>query len=246
MGGASIADFESSDLSEYKDGSVYGTNVSKYNLKAPKVSKEILIGDLQAMERGDLGLTESEQDQIIDKSAEQQRAMLNAQNAIAARQAMGGVPGVSSGQQMDKQRKDAESLAQTSAFAASNAAQMSKALAEAKRQEILARLEGQQDRRRENTMFAMEQWQKHSQAAAETASLAAWSDIRLKRDIELIGKSPSGINIYRFQYKVADGFYTGAMAQELLESHPEAVIQSPTGFYAVRYDLIDVDFREEQ
>ena len=49
---------------------VYGTNVSKYNLKAPKISKEVLINDLQAMERGELGLTESQQDQIIDRHSD--------------------------------------------------------------------------------------------------------------------------------------------------------------------------------
>jgi hypothetical protein len=34
------------------------------------------------------------------------------------------------------------------------------------------------------------------------------------------------------------------MAQELLETNPEAVVLMPSGFYAVLYDQIDVDFVE--
>tara|TARA_R100001463_G_scaffold35008_3_gene76603 strand:- start:31786 stop:32310 length:525 start_codon:yes stop_codon:yes gene_type:complete len=146
---------------------VYGTNVSKLNLRAPQVSKQVLINDLQAMERGELGLTESQQDQIIDRAGEQQRAMINAQNAISARQAMGGVPGVASGQQMEMQKQIAGSQAQASAMAASEAAKLSQSLAEAKRQEILARLEGQQDRRRENTMFAVSEVGDNLEALAD-------------------------------------------------------------------------------
>lgn len=146
---------------------VYGTNVSSLNLRAPQVSKQILINDLAAMERGELGLTESQQDQIIDRAGEQQRAMINAQNAISARQAMGGIPGVASGQQMEMQKQTAGSQAQASAMASAQAAKLSQSLAEAKRQEILARLEGQQDRRRENTMFAVSEVGDNLEAIAE-------------------------------------------------------------------------------
>jgi len=230
----------------------YGTKVSKSNLRAPKVSKSVLINDLQAMERGELGLTESQQDQIVDRAGEQQRAMINAQNAMSARQAMGGVPGVASGQQMEMQRQAAGSQAQASALAASESAKLSQSLAEAKRQEILARLEGQQDRRRENTMFAIQTASDNLQAAGETAEGAAQaaavigaSDVRLKSNIVCWGKSPSGIPIYSFEYKAEPGvLYTGAMAQDLLVTHPEAVLTRPDGMYAVRYDLIDVDFKK--
>lgn len=149
---------------------VYGQKVSKSNLRAPKVNKQILINDLDAMERGELGLTESEQDQIVDRAGEQQRAMINAQNAISARQAMGKVPGVASGQQMEMQKQIAGSQAQASAMASAQAAKLSQSLAEAKRQEILARLEGQQDRRRENTMFAVSEVQDSAEALADFIS----------------------------------------------------------------------------
>ncbi len=71
-----------------------------------------------------------------------------------------------------------------------------------------------------------------------------FSDQRLKTDIEPIGMSPSGITIYRFRYWGDCRLYEGVMAQELLETHPEAVVLMPSGFYAVLYDQIDVEFFE--
>ncbi len=66
-----------------------------------------------------------------------------------------------------------------------------------------------------------------------------WSDIRLKEDIQLIGKSQSGINIYRFKYKHTNGIYEGVMAQEV----PWARKMTDTGFYMVDYNKVDVEFR---
>ncbi len=66
-----------------------------------------------------------------------------------------------------------------------------------------------------------------------------FSDIRLKEDIQLVGKSPTGINIYRFKYKYTDGMYEGVMAQEV----PQAREMTDTGFYIVDYSKLDVDFR---
>ena len=65
------------------------------------------------------------------------------------------------------------------------------------------------------------------------------SDQRLKEDIKLVGKSPSGINIYSFKYKHTDGTYEGVMAQEV----PWARTMTDTGFYAVDYNKTDVEFR---
>tara|TARA_Y100000310_G_scaffold320006_1_gene375963 strand:+ start:3055 stop:5223 length:2169 start_codon:yes stop_codon:yes gene_type:complete len=66
-----------------------------------------------------------------------------------------------------------------------------------------------------------------------------FSDIRLKEDIQLIGKSQSGINIYRFKYKHTDGIYQGVMAQEV----PQAREMTNIGFYMVDYSKLDVEFR---
>jgi hypothetical protein len=66
-----------------------------------------------------------------------------------------------------------------------------------------------------------------------------FSDQRLKEDIKLVGKSPSGINIYSFKYKHTDGTYEGVMAQEV----PWARTMTDTGFYMVDYNKVDVEFR---
>ena len=66
-----------------------------------------------------------------------------------------------------------------------------------------------------------------------------FSDIRLKEEIQLVGKSPAGINIYSFKYKHTDGTYQGVMAQEV----PWATKMTDTGFYMVDYNKVDVEFR---
>ena len=66
-----------------------------------------------------------------------------------------------------------------------------------------------------------------------------FSDVRLKEDVRLVGKSPSGINIYSFKYKQLDGTFEGVMAQEV----PWAREMTDTGFYMVDYSKVDVEFR---
>jgi len=82
------------------------------------------------------------------------------------------------------------------------------------------------------------------------------SDRRLKDNIKQVGRSPSGIPIYTFKYRddmadfLRDGVdtnsvYIGAMAQDLLDLVPEAVMTNPkTGYYDVDYSMIDIDFRK--
>ena len=68
------------------------------------------------------------------------------------------------------------------------------------------------------------------------------SDIRLKEDINLIGVSESGINIYSWKYKKGvydNGIFTGVIAQEV----PWATIQ--VGDYLhVDYSKVDVEFNK--
>lgn len=68
------------------------------------------------------------------------------------------------------------------------------------------------------------------------------SDIRLKENIKLIGKSESGINIYSWNYKPGiyeEGIFTGVMAQEV----PWATV--PVGDYLhVDYSKVDVEFNK--
>jgi len=65
------------------------------------------------------------------------------------------------------------------------------------------------------------------------------SDARLKENVELVGKSPSNVNIYSFKYKGEDGKYEGVMAQEV----PWASIVGDDGYLMVDYSKLDVEFR---
>jgi len=78
--------------------------------------------------------------------------------------------------------------------------------------------------------------------------VSAWSwccgsDSRLKKNIKLIGRSPSGINIYEFEYKnkarYGGGTYRGVLAEEI-PSH--AVTLNESGYKYVNYNKIDVNF----
>ena len=66
-----------------------------------------------------------------------------------------------------------------------------------------------------------------------------FSDVRLKTNIQLVGKSPAGTNIYSFKYKHIDGMYQGVMAQEVLWASELA----NNGYYIVDYSKLDVEFR---
>ena len=66
-----------------------------------------------------------------------------------------------------------------------------------------------------------------------------FSDIRLKENVELIGKSPSNINIYKFNYKDNPTTYQGAMAHEV----PWASVKHDNGYMMVDYSKLDVDFK---
>ena len=68
-----------------------------------------------------------------------------------------------------------------------------------------------------------------------------WSDVRLKENIKRTGESPSGIPIYEFNYIGDNARYSGAMAQDLLDTNSVSMHES--GFYTVDYDSIDVDMK---
>jgi|14_taG_2_1085336.scaffolds.fasta_scaffold31156_2 hypothetical protein len=69
-----------------------------------------------------------------------------------------------------------------------------------------------------------------------------FSDVRLKENVELIGKSPSNINIYKFNYKDNPTTYQGAMAHEV----PWASIKHSNGYMMIDYNQIDVEFKKWQ
>ena len=72
-----------------------------------------------------------------------------------------------------------------------------------------------------------------------TGNNKATSDIQLKENIKLTGKSPLGLNVYNFKYKGKDGIYQGVMAQEV----PWASSIAENGYLQVDYSKVDVEFK---
>lgn len=69
------------------------------------------------------------------------------------------------------------------------------------------------------------------------------SDIRLKNNIKLIGRSNSGLKIYSFEYidkKYGNYTYQGVMSNEIPK---EAVVKGSDGYDLVDYSKIDVEFK---
>jgi hypothetical protein len=71
------------------------------------------------------------------------------------------------------------------------------------------------------------------------------SDRRMKKNIKLIGKSNSGLNIYAFEYinkTFGIGVWQGVMSDEIPS---DAVIKNFAGeFDGVDYSKIDVEFKQ--
>ena len=70
------------------------------------------------------------------------------------------------------------------------------------------------------------------------------SDIRLKKNIKLIGLSPSGLRIYAFEYidkMFGEGVWQGVMSDE---APRESVINHINGYEMVDYSKLDVEFKQ--
>jgi hypothetical protein len=70
------------------------------------------------------------------------------------------------------------------------------------------------------------------------AGAVARSDIRLKENIQHIGDE-NGFRTYEFNYLGSDQRYKGVMAQEVMKTRPDAVIDV-NGLYWVDYGAIGV------
>ena len=75
-------------------------------------------------------------------------------------------------------------------------------------------------------------------------AFAAASDRKLKKNIKLIGYSPSGLKIYIFEYinkKFGEHIYQGVMSDEIPQ---HAVIKHKDGYDMVDYSKLDVNFKQ--
>jgi len=69
-----------------------------------------------------------------------------------------------------------------------------------------------------------------------------WSDRRLKKNINLIGESLSGLNIYSFEYK--DSIYGGGLFQGVMSDEiPQSAVYSNGEYDMVDYSVLDVEFK---
>ena len=81
--------------------------------------------------------------------------------------------------------------------------------------------------------------------SAIMGSAQAGSDIELKENIEQVGTSPSGLNIYEWNYIGDSDRYRGVIAQDLLnKGRHDAVTEGDNGYLAVYYDKIDVNMQK--
>jgi hypothetical protein len=86
----------------------------------------------------------------------------------------------------------------------------------------------------------------HNKGAGPGCGVGAggcFSDVRLKRNIELIETRDDGLQIYTFNYIWSDVTWVGVMAQDLLEQpqFAHAVRMDADGFYSVNYSKINFE-----
>lgn len=74
------------------------------------------------------------------------------------------------------------------------------------------------------------------------ATIGMFSDERLKENVRLVGKSPSGIGVYEFSYRGYSTRWRGALAQDVQTISPDAVNRASNGYFTINYDRIDVPF----
>ena len=76
-------------------------------------------------------------------------------------------------------------------------------------------------------------------------SAIGMSDIRLKADIQLVGRYPNGFKQYEFRYKddPSKQRYRGVIAQEVERERPEAVVDVG-GYKGVRYNLLGISMEQ--
>ena len=80
--------------------------------------------------------------------------------------------------------------------------------------------------------------------ASGLAAAGKFSDVNLKENIEQIGVSPSGLNIYEWNYigESTANRYQGVIAQDLLsKGRHDAVVEMDNGYLGVYYNKIDVN-----
>lgn len=71
------------------------------------------------------------------------------------------------------------------------------------------------------------------------AAIPLMSDERLKTDVVKVGTRKDGLGVYLFRYLWDQAVHLGVMAQEVLWVKPEAVVKTPSGYFAVDYSQLE-------
>ncbi len=124
-----------------------------------RTQRLILQDDLRKLQQGNLGLRDQQKEKMVAEATAQASSQAQAQQAEIGRQALaqGGPAGQQfTGQAALLQRELGKQTQAAAGQAATEVNKMDVALAEAQRQDTIARAERQQDRIRENVMFGVE------------------------------------------------------------------------------------------
>jgi len=80
----------------------------------------------------------------------------------------------------------------------------------------------------------------NSASANYAGSVAVPSDVRLKRDVTLVGRRSDGLGVYAYKYLWSDTVYVGVLAQEVALIHPGAIVRDDlTGYLSVDYGALN-------
>lgn len=206
-----------------------------------KMRRKYVKGQFQKMMEGDL-VSDVEKEGFQHKALEGAQAGIGAQQQMLNRAALSQTGGGSAltGELQKGTAKLGEAQAGAAVKASSAAKQLESSLRDQRAGQAMAAGERLIASNKEDVSKVVDTAMKGAEIAAQVASP---SDIRLKTSIRTAGTSPSGIPLYTFAYRDDDATrYHGVMAQDLLKTHPQAVVTDERGYYRVYYGLIDADF----
>ena len=110
----------------------------------------------------------------------------------------------------------------------------------AKRENLLKMAKGEHDAAAQGVAQAQAD---KSAAIGQIGGALLGSDRRLKKNINKIGESPSGLNIYSFEYKnhkYGKGLFQGVMSDEISQQ----AVSTINGYDMVDYSMLDVEFKQ--
>ena len=186
----------------------------------------------------------------------QQQAIANTMGSMAGAAGGSGIAALAqamAGQQSQNIQAASADIAKQEQANQMAAAQQARDLESTKVSELLSmagqRKQAADDARAKATEDIMSGVGQMGQAAATamdpTAGLMG-SDRKLKKNIKLIGYSPSGLKIYIFEYinkSFGDGVFQCVMSDEIPQT---AVVKHPDGYDMVDYSKLDVEFKKAQ